>query len=259
MKSPAAKDERLLRRLMDNTEESAAAALFMQLYRQSPPLRQWLREDYARDIKVRDKFDRLAAKEVPVSRFAELTEDNRAWRKEQTRLKKQMPANIYGGLTWNEVVRLVHHYQAGRLDLGAFLFVRQWRKAKKSSPSLMWSGLALLESVLPSGRRRLLRHLNVALAFVKKYENKAQRRSTVGYSDWWKLNTLIYILRHPRESYTTRELRAFLKTLGLKVGNLDIRRFCNRHGIRRDTLPGRPRRRGTVAKAAPRSRAGAGH
>ncbi len=256
MKWPAANDERLLRRLMDNTDESAAAALFIQLYRLSPPLRQWLREDYARDIKVRDKFDRLAAKEVPVSRFAELTEDNRAWRKEQTRLKKKMPANIYGGLTWSDVVRLVHRYQAGRLDLGAFLFVRQWRKAKKSSPSLMWAGLALLESVLPSGRRRLLRHLNVALAFAKKYENKAERRSAVGYADWWKLNTLIYILRHPRESYTTRELRAFLKTLGLNVGNLDIRRFCNRHGIRRDMLPGRPRRRGTETTQRQQARRG---
>ncbi|HTQ32019.1 MAG TPA: hypothetical protein VMI53_12480 [Opitutaceae bacterium] len=256
MKSPAVKDERLLRRLMENTDESAAAALFMQLYRLSPPLRQWLREDYARDPLLRDRFDRLALKNDPprIIRFAELTDDNRAWREERRRLKENMPANIYGGLTWNQVVQLIHHYQAGTLDLGAFIFVRQWRKAKKSSPSLMWAGLALLESVLPSGRRRLLRHLNDALAFVKKYENKAERRSAVGFADWWKLNSLFYILRHPCASYRTRDLRAHLATINLKVSAKEMRRFCNRHGIRRDMLPGRPRRRGAETAQRPQVR-----
>ena len=258
MKSPAAKDEGLLRRLMENTEESAAAALFMQLYGLSPPLRQWLREDYARDASLRDRFDRMALKNDPprITRLAELTDDNRAWREERRRLKENMPENIYGGLTWSQVVQLIHRYQAGTLDLGAFVFVRQWRKAKKSSPSLMWAGLALLESVLPSGRRRLLRHLNEALAFVRKYEDKTQRRSAVGYSDWWKLNTLFYILRHPQESYSTRELRAYLATLELNASALDIQRLCKRHGIRRDMLPGRPRRRGAEAAQHLKARLG---
>jgi hypothetical protein len=143
-------------------------------------------------------------------------------------------------------VQLVHHYQAGTLDPGTFLLVRQWREAGKASPALMWAGLALLESVLPSGKRRLLKHLNQALAFVKKYENKAERRTAMGYADWWKLNALFYILRHPCESYCTRDLRAHLATLGLDIGARDMRRFCKRHGIKRDIQAGRPRKRSSI-------------
>jgi hypothetical protein len=251
---PIANSDLLLRRLVENNDESATAALFLQLYRQSPELRHWLREDYARDAKLRIKFDGLAMKSVPseVARFAELTDDNGSWREEQRRLKSQMPGRFYGGLTWNEVVQLVHQYQAGTLDPGTFLLVRQWREAGKASPALMWAGLAFLESVLPLGKRRLLKHLNQALAFVKKYENKAERRTAVGYTDWWKLNTLFYILRHPREFYSMRDLRAHLATLGLDTGTRDMRRFCKRHGIKRDMRAGRPRKR-TAAPAVARA------
>jgi len=242
---PTAKADLLLERLAKSNDESAAAALFMQLYREAPELRHWLREDYARDAKLRTKFDRLAMKGVPpqVARFAELTDDNGSWREERRRLKKQMPERFYGGLTWNEVVQLVHHYQAGSIDPGIFLLVRQWREAGKTSPSLMWAGLAFLESVLPLGKRRLLKHLNQSLAFVKKYENKAERRMVVGYTDWWKLNALFHILRYPQASYNTRELRAHLATLGLDIGTRDVRRFCKRHGIKRDIQAGRPRKK----------------
>lgn len=242
---PAANSDLLLRRLVENNDESATAALFLQLYRESPELRHWLREDYARDAKLRAKFDGLAMRADPpvVARFAELTDDNDSWREEQSRLKSQMPAGFYGGLTWSEVVQLVHHYQAGTLDPGTFLLVRQWREAGKATPALMWAGLAFLESVFPSGKRRLLKHLNQAFDFVKKYENKTERRTALGFADWWKLNVLFYILGHPRESYRTRELRAHLATLGLDIGTRDMRRFCKRHRIKRDIQAGRPRKR----------------
>jgi hypothetical protein len=45
----------------------------------------------------------------------------------------------------------------------------------------------------------------------------------------------------PREAYRTREVRAHLATLGLRISSLDFRRFCKRHGIRRDERAGRPR------------------
>ena len=172
---PTAKANLLLRRLAEHNDESATAALFLQLYRLSPELRHWLRADYARDAKLRAKVDSLAMRGVPprVVRFAELTDDNGSWRAELRRLKKQMPGRLYGGLTWNEVVQLVHHYQAGTLDPGTFLLVRQWREAGKASPALMWAGLAFLESVLPSGKRRLLKHLNQALAFVRKVREQS--------------------------------------------------------------------------------------
>ena len=243
-RSPEVKDEVALRRLVENSDESATAALFLQLYRQSPELRHWLREDFARDAKLRSRFDAVALGEnsPQVSRFAEFTDDNHSWREERRRLKAQLSGRVYGGLTWNEVMELVHHCQAGTLDLGAFLLVREWRETGQTSPRLMWAGLALLESVIPSGRRRLLKHLHEALALVKKFENKAQRRMAVGYADWWKLHVLFYMLRHPQESYRTRELRAHLATRKLDVSAKDLRRFCTRHGIRRDMRSGRPRK-----------------
>ena len=79
-------------------------------------------------------------------------------------------------------------------------------------------------------------------------KSKTKRRASLGYSDRWKLHALFYMLRHPRESYRTRELRAHLATLKLNVGTKEIRRFCTRHGIRRDVRAGRPRTR-SLARA----------
>jgi hypothetical protein len=237
------KDEVVLRRLMENDDESATIALFQQLYRESPQLRRWLRDDYACDPELRERFDKSTRKEgaASASRFSELT-GNHAWNEERRRLKAQVPGALYGGLTWNQVIELIHQYQAGTLDPGVFLLARNWRSIGKPTPALRWAGSALLESVLPSGRRRLLNHLDTALGAAVKYENKKQRRSAVGYADWWKLNTLFYILRHPSDSYRTRELIAHLATLGLNIGTKDMRRFCARHGICRDMRAGRPRK-----------------
>lgn len=244
MTSTVSCDNALLRRLAEHNDESATAALFLRLYRQSPELRHWLHEDFARDASLRRKLDRMITGDsLPtVARFGELTDDNGSWLQERRRLKEQMSGRFYGGLTWNEVIALVHHYQAGTLDLGAFLLVREWREAGEASPSLLWAGIALLESILPSGRRRLLKHLHEALAFVRKYENKAKRRAVVGYADWWKLHALFYMLRHPRPAYRTRDLRKHLAGLGLAISTKDIRRFCARHSIRRDIRAGRPRK-----------------
>jgi len=55
--------------------------------------------------------------------------------------------------------------------------------------------------------------------------------------------------RRPQRSYRTRELRAHLGQLGLQISSLDFRRFCKRHGIRRDERAGRPRVR-SIAQAA---------
>lgn len=242
---PAKKDELVLRRLVGESNESATVALFMTLYRKSPELRLWLREDFARSRNLRDAFDRLALRKrpLPVARFAELTEGNRPWEEEQRRLKKRIPGRRFAGLTWNEMVGLVHEYQAGGLDLGVYLLVRDWQREGEATPALIWAGLALLESVLPTGRRRLLRHLNEALAFAGKSLPDAELRLALGYADWWKRQAVLYMLQNPAPAYRTGELQTHLASLGLKVSSLAIRRFCTRHGIKRDMRAGRPRTR----------------
>ena len=67
------------------------------------------------------------------------------------------------------------------------------------------------------------------------------RRAVLGHPDWWKLNVLLYILRHPATAYPARELQAHLGRMGIKVTSRDIRRFCAHCGIRRDARAGRPR------------------
>jgi hypothetical protein len=247
MKARVVNDEFLLRRLVKYTDESATLAMFIQLCQESPELRHWLWEDFGRDAKVRAKFAKVVNKtpSLPIERFTELTDDAAAWREESRRLREQISPGLYGGLTWNEIAQLIRHYQASNVDLGVFLLAYEWRKAGKSSPSLKWAGLEFLEQIIPSGRRRLLRHLNKALIYFKNHEDKAKRSSLLGYGDRWKLHILFYILRHPQGFYLTRELRAYLDTLGLKISAKEMRRFCKSHGIKRDMLPGRPRTRKT--------------
>jgi hypothetical protein len=237
-------DESLLRRLAENSDESATLAMLIQICRESPELRHWLWEDFVREAKVREDFAKIVGSPAAsqVRRFIELTSDGPAWLEERRRLREQMPAGIYGGLKWDEVTRLIRHYQAGTIDLGVFLLAQTWIKDGKPSPLLRWAGLEFLERVLPSGRRRLLRHLERALAFLKGYENKANRRAMLGYADRWKMHVLFYMLGHPAASYRTRDLCAHVAPLGFRISAKDMRRFCARHGIRRDMRPGRPPR-----------------
>ena len=51
------------------------------------------------------------------------------------------------------------------------------------------------------------------------------------------------MLNHAKPNYRTSELTAYLATKKIRVSGKLIRRFCARHGIARDTRPGRPRGR----------------
>lgn len=249
--SEASKDESLLRRVADHSDESATVALLVTLCRKCPELRHWLWEDFGRNTTVRARFAKLvAAPDLPrVGGFRELTPDARARREEARKLREQIPARRYGGLSWHEVATLVRHFQAGTVDLGVFLLAHAWQSAGHATPALMWAGIEFLELTVPTGRRRPLKHLNKALALLKASRSAPQRRATVGYADWWKLHALFYILRHPREAYRIRDLRAHLLAQGLDIDAKEIRRFCARHGIRRDMRAGRPRTRAAVRSA----------
>lgn len=237
-------DESLLRRLAENNDESATLAMLVQLCRESSQLRHWLWEDFGRDAKVREIFAQVVGNPAapPIGEFIELTSDAASWLKERRHLREQMPAGIYGGLKWDEVTRLIRQFQAGTIDLGVFLLAHSWRKDGKASPRLRWAGLEFLELVLPTGRRRLLLHLERALAFLNAYEDKANRRAMLGFADRWKIHVLFYMLRHPAVSYRTRDLCAHLRPLGFRISAKKMRRFCVRHRIRRDMRAGRPPR-----------------
>lgn len=226
------------------SNEAASIAMVTWLCRQCPEFRAWLWSDFARSPEVRKEFAQVVDDTGAVlpGCFIELTDEARSWREEKRRLRENIPGRPFGGLSRPEVEILIRRYQAGGIDLGTFLLTHDWRDAGKSSPALAWAGLAFLDSLLPSRDWRVHSHLAKAFTFLGRFDQKAKRRASFSPSDRWKARVLFYLLRHPRPSYRTRELRMHLKTLGVEVGTKDIRRFCTRHGIRRDERAGRPRK-----------------
>lgn len=225
------------------SDDDAAFRLFARLCRASPALREWLWEEFARKPKTRAKVAAALEQDATEADVAAFASDNRPLRIEATALRQQMPARIYGGLTWSEVEALVRHYQAGKIDLGTFLLVNESRReagADFETPRLILASAKWFGQVVRAGETRLLRQVGKTLRFLASLEKAPKRRGLFGHTDWWKLNVLFYILRHPRESYRTREFRTYLADLGIDVGAKDLRRFCTRHRIQRDMRPGRP-------------------
>jgi len=166
----AANDESVFRCLAENDDESAAAAILIQLCRQSSALRHWLWEDFGRNAKVRSKFARIVrdGSSFVGANFADLTDDSAGLREEQRRLRAAVSPALYGGLVWSEIATLIRQHQAGTVDLGAFLLAEAWQQTGKTSPLMLWAGAEFLDRVIPSGRRRLLKHLDRALALLKR-------------------------------------------------------------------------------------------
>ena len=240
-------------------ESRAFLRLLADICRRFPDLRGWLVEDFARDAKVRANFLGLVKTgdlggEDTADAFAEMAGELGSWQEEKRRMQGELPAQAarpFGGLTWDEIESLVRRFEARTLRMDVFLLVRDWRKAgesAKASPRLLRASADLLVAAIRSGDARLFTELSRAVALLSNLE-KGSLRTAFGYADWWKLHALVYMMRHPREAYRTREVRAHLETLRLQISSLDFRRFCKRHGIRRDERAGRPRTN-TAARAA---------
>lgn len=225
--------------------------LLASMCRQFPDLRMWLMEDFARDANTRANFLALVERgdlngEAMSNGFAELADELNPWLEEKRWMRAQLPVQAtrpFGGLAWDEVEALVRRYEARTLSLNIFLLARDWRKtgnAAKASPKLLQAGADILDTAIRSGETRQLLQLGQAIELLSGL-NPHRLRTAFGYADWWKLHALVYMLRHPREAYRTRDVRAHLDTFGLRISSLDFRRFCKRHGIKRDERAGRPR------------------
>ena len=224
------------------SDDDVAFRLFAQLCRSSPALCEWLWEEFARKPKTRAKIAATLAQPNP-EHDAEAFAENRPLQIEAARLRESVSGRIYGGLTWGEVETLIRHYQAGKLDLSTFLLVSEWRQADAValvSPRLVAATVDWFKAIAGGGKARPLKHAERTLLLLAALEKAPQRRGLFGHADWWKLNVLFYMLRHPRQSYRTREFRSYLADIGIDVGTKGLRRFCVRHRIQRDMRPGRP-------------------
>jgi len=234
-------------------QSRSVIVLLVEMCRQSREIRDWLCDDFARNSKTRENFAALVDGGLSPATsiaddFAELAGEARSWHEERRRMQAKIAPDaprLYGGLTWDELEKLVRRYQAGSVDVAVLLLVRDWRHAgagATSSPRLIRAACQFLDVAIRCGDKRLLAQL--ATAITRRTNAKpASLRTVIGYSDWWKLHALLFMLRHPRESYRTRDVRAHLASLSLAIRSLDFRRFCKRHGIRRDVRAGRPRKR----------------
>lgn len=236
---PSAGDspDRVLRALALGREETAET-LFIELCRGSSALRRWLWEDFAKDANTRAAFARALRSKRP-ARLANLTGELETWQSERARLRARFPAAVFGGLSWAQLESLIARHRAGRVDLAAFALAQAWRD--RADPRLLRAAAEFLDAVLIDGDVRRLAQLAAAARATSRLRDRSQRRALLGPTDWWKLQLLLFILRHPQPSYRTRDLRTHLADLGLAVSPKEIRRFCARHGIRRDMRAGRPR------------------
>lgn len=235
--------------LLIRREEDAQVTEFVNLCRRSPFLRRWLWSDFAQFERVRTGLKRIVEEDasgVPpdAGTLRQLSSGGDLLAAATRQIRKRIGAGaIYGGLSWTEVEALVRRYHAGTLDVGAFLLVHDWRASPAgggASSRLSTAAVAVLDAVILRRDKRLLRHVLKAVDFLDEFGGTQSRRAALGHVNWWKVSVLLYLLNHPKPAYRTRELRAHLAAQGLDIETKDIRRFCSRHGIRRDSRAGRP-------------------
>ncbi|OAM89037.1 hypothetical protein OH491_12295 [Termitidicoccus mucosus] len=245
--------------LSADSNDSACVALFMQLLRESPGLRYWLATVFL-EPRTRARLARyLRDKERPPGHASQgrnllawLAHANTALETDAARLAHaRAPASAapYGGLTRGQVAGLIRRCQSGGegdVALASFLLARAWWQSPAGAPpnaSLLLLGGLFLQAVFagdaPSGP--LIRHLTKAMEFFHGRPRGSITRSHYGHASWWKLSVLHYMLNHPRPRYRTRDFIKHLDAQKITVDAKDLRRFCKRHGIVRDTRPGRPK------------------
>lgn len=234
----------LFRRLVRETDESAAVSLFVDLCRTSPALRLWLWEDFAGDPALRAEFARrLKSADRDIARFADLDGNGTAWREELRGLRARFASQTYGGLSFDQLKELIVRHQAGQGDAASFLLALEWRHARTAPqlpPRLLRAAGDFLTAAMAPGGAILLRQLAHAVELTYTFGDRAGLRAALGFTNRWKLNVLFYMMRHPAPSYRTRDLHQHLRTLGLNVSPRALRQFCTEQGIARDMRPGRP-------------------
>lgn len=244
MSPPPAPSQALFRQLVRETDESAAVALLVDLCRTSEPLRVWLFEEFGKDARVRAKFAReLTAPKSPVVRFTELAGTDTAWREETRLLRERFAQHSYGGLSLEQLQELIARHQAGHGDPAGYLVAVEWRRCTGSAPPprLVRATCALVAASTGPAGTQGLRDLARAIELTEAFADRTQLRAALGFTDWWKLSVLLYMLRHPAPSYRTRDLHRHLVSAGLNVSPRALRQFCTENGIARDQRAGRPR------------------
>ncbi len=240
--------------ILSTGDDVAGVEQFMTLLRHVPGLRQWYRS-VTLDPMARQKLDAYLDGKMtptinvssgrPLLRWIAGAKDNA--RHDIEKLKQANFAPLtYGGLSRGQVIALIRKYQAGTIDCASFLVLHALRRDLASSGAVGLStanaAMRLLKGAVSGEEPKLIHQLARAAEFFDGQKIGAIKSSHFGYSAWWKLNLLGYMLHHPKPTYRTGELLRHLAGLKLQVDPSDIRRFCRQHKIARDSRRGRPKK-----------------
>ena len=151
----------------------------------------------------------------------------------------------HGGLSEMQVLALIKGYQAGLLDVTAFVLARLWRQFLRSDRKDVPLALQLASArhwgaMANDDSGRMVRDLSKVLRFFRERSGRTVGEEDFGHANSWKIHVLVHILDHPRPSYKADDLHRSLPTKYRHVARRELHRFCRRHGIRRDQRPGRP-------------------
>jgi len=120
---------RLVLELLAENPDDAAVALYTRLCRQSPKLRAWLWDEFARSSKTRAEFARVLDQSGKADNLtlAHTAGEDRARDLENARLRGQWLTEStlrpYGGLSRPEVEGWIRRYQSGSLHPATFQLV----------------------------------------------------------------------------------------------------------------------------------------
>lgn len=219
---------------------------FAEVCRSSPRVRTWLFGRFAAESETQEKFRAFLRNgaTVPDGLWSPVLAN------EVASNPPAVPATDgpYGGLSEAAIWALIKQYQAGRINVMTFLLVRVWRQlaaANRKPPPAVWR--ATLEhwaAIVAGSDGALIRDLTHAVAF---FDDQPVGVVAGAEGDSWKIHVLLYVLDHPQPAYRVGDLFDHLPEKFRRVrrnGNpyverREIRKFCEKHGIRRDQRAGR--------------------
>ena len=225
------------------TRDAVELRLFVDLCRSSRRLRVWLFGRFASEPKTRAAFRAVLAGRIPAD-----FKDG-PWSPGPMRKVASKPAfseagtGRHGGLSEAKIVALIKRFQAGRMDVTAFLFVRLWLRflgqGEDAIPVALWRPtLAFWAAIIRDPRRRIVRHLAKALRFFRERTDRSIGEADFSFAASWKIHVLLYIWDYPKPCYRVGELRDNLPVKYRELDRKDIREFCTKYGIRRDSRAG---------------------
>jgi hypothetical protein len=204
--------------LLNDDGQSAAIVLFMDLLRDTPGLRQWLRIVML-DNETRHRLDAYidgkAAAPARACRGRGLLSwmagvENGQAEARRLREKLSVATPTHGGITHARLHALIRRHQAGAFAFAPFLLIAAWRRAATDKTACA-SALRATEFFLGRALRKTQRPRGIFInspappLFFQGCAPGTIGKPHYGHAIWWQLNVLLYMLMHPKPTYRTRE------------------------------------------------------